>query len=163
MRTVAVDTSVLINLAHADRLALLGRIPGLAFVVPEEVMAEVTSPDQRAALLAVLGAGVVQRAAISDLAAIELYAELRVTMGRGEAACLALAVSKGWLVACDERRAFRREALARLGSGRLITTPGLLVLAIRAGLMTVEEADRAKALLERHRFRMTFGSFRGLQ
>ena len=41
-----------------------------------------------------------------------------------------------------------------------MTTPGLLVLAIRAGVMSVEEADDAKAILERNRFRMGFRSFR---
>jgi hypothetical protein len=34
------------------------------------------------------------------------------------------------------------------------------VAAIRAGLMSVEEADAAKSILERHRFRLPFQSFR---
>jgi predicted nucleic acid-binding protein len=78
--------------------------------------------------------------------------------GKGEAACLALAESRGWLVASDEKRRFRREVLALLGSGRLVTTPGLFVLAIRAGGISVQEADEVKAVLERHRFRMGFRS-----
>jgi hypothetical protein len=49
---------------------------------------------------------------------------------------------------------------ARLGEGRLVTTAGLFVLAIRAGILTVEEADQMKAVLEQRRFRMTFASFR---
>jgi predicted nucleic acid-binding protein len=81
-------------------------------------------------------------------------------MGQGEAACLALAESRGWLIASDERRRFRREVFARLGEGRLVTTAGLFVLAIRAGILTVEEADQMKAVLEQRRFRMTFASFR---
>jgi predicted nucleic acid-binding protein len=81
-------------------------------------------------------------------------------MGEGEAACLAVATTRGWLVASDEKRAFLREARNRLGPGRILNTPGLLVLAIRAGLITLEEADRAKHLLEQHRFRMRFNSFK---
>jgi hypothetical protein len=73
---------------------------------------------------------------------------------------LALAHSRGWLVASDEKGRFRREVLARLGQGRLLTTPGLFVLAIRAGAISIAEADNAKAILENHRFRMTFASFR---
>ena len=73
-----------------------------------------------------------------------------------------MAAARGWMVASDERRRFRREVVARLGEGRLVTTAGLLVLAIRAGLLSVEEADHAKAVLEQHRFRMTFASFREL-
>jgi len=90
------------------------------------------------------------------------YVELRQVVGRGEAACLALAESREWLIASDEKRRFRREVLACLGDGRLVTTPGLFVLAIRAGAISVEEADEAKAILERNRFRMGFSSFRGV-
>jgi hypothetical protein len=36
------------------------------------------------------------------------------------------------------------------------------VLGIRAGLLTVEEADQDKAVLEQHRFKMAFESFRDL-
>jgi hypothetical protein len=35
-----------------------------------------------------------------------------------------------------------------------------MVLAIRAGLLDVEEADRLKGILAKHRFRMKFASFR---
>src|SRR5689334_13770527 len=55
--------------------------------------------------------------------------------------------------------AFVREATARLGKGRLLTTPGILVLTIHAGRLTVEDADRAKRVLEERRFKMAFGSF----
>jgi hypothetical protein len=44
----------------------------------------------------------------------------------------------------------------------LINTPGIYVLLIRAGLLTVEEADLAKAVLEQHRFRIALISFREL-
>jgi hypothetical protein len=90
------------------------------------------------------------------------YAELRRMMGREEAACLAMAEARGWLVASDEKRRFRREVIARLGEGRLVTTAGIFVMAIRAGTLSVEEADQAKEVLQRYRFRMTFRSFRDL-
>ena len=44
--------------------------------------------------------------------------------------------------------------------GRLVTTPGLFVLAIRSGALSIDAADEAKAILEQHRFRMSFKSFR---
>jgi hypothetical protein len=44
----------------------------------------------------------------------------------------------------------------------LVTTAGLFVIAIRAGAISVEEADQVKELLQRHRFRMIFSSFRDL-
>lgn len=39
-------------------------------------------------------------------------------------------------------------------------TPGILTLAITSGTLTVEDADGAKAVLEQHRFIMSFRSFR---
>ncbi|HEV2843795.1 MAG TPA: hypothetical protein VG477_03035, partial [Thermoanaerobaculia bacterium] len=68
----------------------------------------------------------------------------------------------GALLASDEKRVFRREAEARLGPGRLLNTPGLLLLAIRRGILTVGEADELKHHLEARQFKMTFGSFRAL-
>jgi len=64
-----------------------------------------------------------------------------------------------WLIASDEKKKFRREALARLGNARMLDTPGILILAIKAGLLTIEEADNAKTILEHHRFTMNFISF----
>lgn len=80
-------------------------------------------------------------------------------MGVGESACLAVAELNGWVVASDERRRFRREVIARLGRDRLLTTPDIFVLAIRAGLLSVAQADEDKALLASRRFVMKFGSF----
>jgi hypothetical protein len=47
----------------------------------------------------------------------------------------------------------------RLGPGRLLNTPGIFTYAITSGVITVEAADQAKALLEQRRFIMSFSSF----
>jgi hypothetical protein len=73
-----------------------------------------------------------------------------------------MAEERGWLIASDEKRRFRREVIARLGEGRLVTTAGLFVIAIRANVLSIGDADQAKEILERHRFRMAFRSFREL-
>jgi NAD(P)-dependent dehydrogenase (short-subunit alcohol dehydrogenase family) len=57
---------------------------------------------------------------------------------------------------------FPEGALARLGPRRILTTPGLYVLAIRGGVVSVEEADGDKVTLEACRFKMDFASFRDL-
>jgi predicted nucleic acid-binding protein len=159
-RIVVTDANVIINLNHAGHLDLLGALPRYEFVVPEDVVSEVSDPIQRDALEAAINAGHVRRETITAPAELARYAQLRQVVGKGEAACLALAESRGWLIASDEKRRFRREVLAGLGGGRLVTTPGLFVLAIRSGALSVDEADQAKAILERHRFRMAFKSFR---
>lgn len=62
----------------------------------------------------------------------------------------------------DEKRRFRREVERRIGLERLMGTADLFLLAIRSGLISVEEADRYKETLEQNRFRMPFASFRDL-
>ncbi len=161
-RVVVTDANVLINLLHAGMVDLLGRLPGYEFVAPDHVIEEVTDPAQRPMLDDAIVRDIIKRESITDITGIELYAELRSRMGSGEAACIALASTKRWIVASDEKGAFRREAVRLLGPGSVITTAGLFVLAIRAGLLNVAQADEAKSLLEQHRFRMTFRSFREL-
>lgn len=158
-RTVVVDANVLINLIHVDRLGLLGALPGYRFVVPEDVVAEITDAAQRAQLDRATAASHLSVETITDPDDLLQYSEFRRSLGKGEAACIVLAERHGWLVASDERGRFQREALARLGTGRLVNTAGLFVVAIRVGAMSIEEADDAKSILERHRFRLPFGSF----
>lgn len=161
--TVVLDASVVINLIHAGRLDLLGKIAGYHFVVPDQVIAlEVTYPEQAKALSAALEAGWLRRVESIDTLEIELYAQLSAVMGKGEAACLSMAAHRGWMVACDEGGRFRREAELRIGRDKIVNTPGLIVLAIRRGVLTVEDADRIKDILAQRRYVMPFASFRDL-
>lgn len=159
-RTIVLDASVVINFVHVGRLALLAALPGYEWVVPEDVVAEITDSAQREQLNIAIASGQLRVETVTELEDLVQYAELRRTLGRGEAAGIVLAARHGWLVASDEKGKFQREATARLGSGRLVNTAGLFVAAIRAGLLSVDAADEAKLVLERNRFRMPFESFR---
>ena len=109
-----------------------------------------------------LEAGLLDEVALDEPEPLARFASFRMQMKIGEAACLALAATKGWFFACDEGRVVRREAVRLLGKNRLLNTPGLFLLGIRTGYWTVDQADEAKAVLEAHRYRMKFGSFREL-
>jgi predicted nucleic acid-binding protein len=159
---VITDTSVLINLLHTGHLSLLGRTPGYRFLVSEEVLAEVQDSEQKDLVDRALSGGFLEIAVIETAEELATYTELTLILGSGESACLALASSRGWLIACDERRVFLREARARIGEQRLINTPGLYLLWIHSGILTVDEADAAKVTLESRRFKMGFRSFRDL-
>lgn len=159
-RLVLVDANILINLAHVNRLDLLGSLTDLDFQVPMEVLNEILCEPGRTLVRECLGRGPLQEIQLSTLDELTLFTEFRAMMGMGEAACLALASCRGALIASDEKRVFRREAEARLGPGRILNTPGLLLLSIRRGLLTIDEADGLKSALEAQRFRMKFGSFR---
>jgi predicted nucleic acid-binding protein len=162
LRIVVTDANVLINLMHVSRLGLLARIPNHEFVVPEQVREEITIPEQRATLDAAVNDGWLKVEAISDLGAITAFTELLAHVGRGEAACIAVAEKEGWYIASDEKKRFLREAVARVGVGHVITTVDLFVLAIKAGLLTVEEADADKVALGSRRFKVSFASYREL-
>jgi len=161
-RLVLVDANVLLNFALIDRLDLLGALADLDFRASAEVMAEIIKQPERSRVEASIRSGHVGETSLADVAELVLFSDLRQIMGMGEAACLALAVSQRAWIASDEKRVFRREAEARLGPGSILNTPGLLLLGIRRGLLTVEEADGLKTVLEAKRFRMKFGSFREL-
>lgn len=153
------DANVLINLIHGNCLDILGQFPGYEFMVLEEVIAEICIPEQAKALTEAFDCQHLKREILSGVPALTLYSELRQAMGKGEAASLAMAVVSGLLIACDEKKVFLREAQQRLGPDRILTTPGIIVLAIRAGLMSIDQADAIKTLLETKRFKMTFTSF----
>ena len=156
---VVTDANLIINLIHTSRLRLLGQLRPLRFVVPENVVAEIVKEDQPRHLAEAIASGLLEVCSITDGAELSQFAGLRSVMGAGESACLVLAEARGWHVASDEGGRFRREVIARIGKDRLLTTPAIYVLAIRAGLLTVAEADQDKAHLATKRFVMPFGSF----
>jgi predicted nucleic acid-binding protein len=132
-------------------------------VVPDHVREEITTPDHRALLDRALDEGWLKLETITDLDAIVTFTELIDRIGRGEAACIAIAAKRGWSIASDEKRRFRREAEARVGTSRLLGTVEVFVLAIEAGLLTIEQADADKLVLESRRFKVPFASFRELE
>lgn len=156
---VITDANVLINLLRIGQLPLLGKLDAYRFLVPEEVMGEITDPAQRDALAAAIDAGHLGQTVVDTIEALTLFAELRDVMGRGEAACLALAATTGCHIASDEKKRFRRRAIELIGEARIVRTESILVEAIRQGRISIAEADGFKAVLETNRYLMSFGSF----
>ena len=159
---VIADANILINFIKIGRLPLLQELRNYAFRLPEEVYREISYPEQRTELDRVLVEGWIEKIQITALDELSAYAEYRRQMDNGEAACLAVAVSRRWIIACDEqkKRVIHREVRDKLGSGYLLNTPGILVKAIREGHLTWEEADQIKEDLAQNRFTMKITSFR---
>lgn len=67
-----------------------------------------------------------------------LFTHLSVSLGKGESSCIALAVSRGYVFACDDRLA-RREA-ERLNVC-LTGTVGILIKAVRLGEIQLSKAN----------------------
>ena len=106
---VVTDANVLINLMRIGQLPLLGQLDGYRFLVPAEVVNEITEPDQREALSWALTEGHLEQVVVDTMESLQLFAELRDVMGMGEAACLALAATRGCHIASDEKKRFRRK------------------------------------------------------
>ena len=100
---VITDTNVLINFLHIGQLTLLGELSAYRFQLPTEVFQELTDPEQRASVDNAIAAGQLDLLIIDELDALALFGDLRDLMGRGEAACLALAVTTAYS-AQDDRR-----------------------------------------------------------
>lgn len=126
---LVIDTNVIISLIQAGELSLLKQIKGYKVVTPDEVIKEVTNADQAAVLSQALVDGFIVREAVTGVAELESFADFIGQMGRGEAACLAIAVHRDCLLVSDEKRRFRRLALAAIGTTRLITLESLRKLA----------------------------------
>ena len=158
---IVVDTSVLLNFVKVGRIDLMQFI-GVSLLLPDDVYAEVTRPEQRAVVDRAVAAGVLIRETIADLAEVVLFAE-RAQSGRfgpGERATMAVALVRGSAVAIQERPA-QAEMLRRNRHAKIITTEDIIICAIRSGAITVADAD---ALLvewrTRHRFASRLATFR---
>jgi predicted nucleic acid-binding protein len=151
---VVTDSSFLINFLVVDRMDILKGLPQFRFHVVNHVRAEIRYERQRTRLQAATEGGAVTEIEITDPTEILLYDELRRFLGDGESASLAVAVSRQWIIAADEKGRFRRELFSRLGEDCLLDTLGALIIAIREGVITVAEAEALRARLREHRFDM---------
>ena len=159
---VITDANVLINFLRIGQLPLLGKLDAHRFLVPQEVEAEITDPAQRDALAMAIAAGYLGQVVVDTVESLALFAELRDVMGRGEAACLALAATSGWHIASDEKKRFRRRAIELIGEARILRTESILLEAIRQRRISVSQADGFKAVLEANCYSMPFRSFSDL-
>jgi len=160
---VITDTSVLINFLVLDRAGLLAGVPTHRFVVTDHVRAEIAAHyhEQLQRLEQAFSAQILEEITVSDLAEVQLFAVLTVKgLGVGECSAIAVAVHRQLTLAIDDKQAIKK--VASLGLNVIIlTTESLMVLLIRQGALSVDEADAMKLEWEtNYRFRLTFSSFR---
>lgn len=161
-RLVVTDTSIVLNFLKIGRPDILENHRTYRFVVTEHVRGEVEFPEQEQLLDEALERGRIELVEVTDPEALAIFAELDLVVETGEASCIALAQTRGWMLATDEGGRTRAEVVRRLGAGRLVTTKDVLRQAILDGRLTVEQADELKAEFAKKRFVMPFASFREL-
>lgn len=161
-RIVITDTSVLINFLVLDKAGLLARLPAHKFLVTDHVRAEITAhyPEQLQRLEAALTYGVLEEIRVTDLAEVQLFAELSAKgLGVGECSAIAVAVQRRLVLAIDDKRAIKKIAASGYHLA-ILGTESLVVLLIKNEVLTVADADGMKVEWEqRHRFKLTFASF----
>jgi predicted nucleic acid-binding protein len=160
-----IETSVLVNFLKIGRTDLLAKHPTHRFVVPDLVRSEVTRhyAVQVARLDAAIAAGELlpdNPAESTDPAELAAFAAMStVKIGDGERAAIAAAATRGLPLAMDDHRAWKRSSSFSAAVPREDTV-SLIVSLIKAGVLSVAEADTIKADWQaNHKFTLTFGSF----
>ena len=158
----ACDTCILINFALVDRIDLLTTLTEFKLCIPEDVWAEIERPDLRQIIEQHLSSGQLQLVRLDAPDELALFAIYSKVLGKGESACLAIAENRGWAIATDESkdRKWRRTIADK--KFQIINTQTLILRSIKAGRITVQEADAIKATLELNRFRLSINSFADL-
>jgi len=163
---VIIDTSTLINFLAVDRLDLLGAHPHCRFIVTEHARAEVTAhyPHELARLQAALDKGTLEESPVTDIAELTHFAKLSASkqLGPGECASIAAATRPGHGLAIDDKLASKR-ASAQIPDLVVHTTQSIMVELLKAGLLSVADADAIKAVwAANYRFMLKFTSFQEL-
>jgi predicted nucleic acid-binding protein len=159
---VATDTCIAINLLRVGRLDILGALPDYSFHMPAEVIAEIEDPDQQQIIREAVRQGWIREAKLEDPAELQTFALANAQLGRGESACIALAETRGWILATDDSKGAKWKKVISAPGIQLLNTPGIILLAIRKGVLTVQQADEIKDALEKNKFKMGFNSFEDL-
>lgn len=135
MPDAIIDACCLINLYATDRAAEILAACGGSFYVSTQVGAESLSirrpdddhPGQTVAepldLAAALAAGQIRSCQLEGPVEVAAYVAFAADIDDGEASCLAIAQSRGWTVATDDRKAIR---IATAAGIPIIRTPELL-------------------------------------
>jgi predicted nucleic acid-binding protein len=143
-----IETSTLINFLRIGRVDLLAGLAAYRFIMPDNVQAEVSTnyPVESANLDLALRAGQLQVVSLTDTAELAVYVAMQSLGGLGDGECAAVAAAyvRGLPLAMDDGPA-RKKTAAHYPTVTLLDTVGLVVEAIRAGLLTVAEADVIKA------------------
>lgn len=135
---IYLDANTIINCMLLGCWGAVLATPSYCLHVTENVMAEIRCPGQARLLALAVRTGRLRRVALTEIGEIATYANLKVRLGDGEAATLAAAAGRGGLVGSDEKRRFLREAERLLGSGRVLRTANLAVVAVSAGTTSLD-------------------------
>jgi len=147
-RQLLLDTNVVIDLLKLDALPVVAQLQPYTLLIVAEVKAELVRPDQAETLEHLIEGGAIREVALESIEEQAQFAKLLEVVGKGEAACLAIAHHRGTLIASDEtHRALMREIRRLVGEDHLVRTAALLAETIGAQLTTLDQLERRVAEL----------------
>ena len=153
------DTTVLSNFALIGQVALLGKLyRGRAFttlMVADEIRRGIEAGYQHLQitleqLTTVSPTGWLQVLPLDQANEQQLHAEVSRRLDPGEASCLALAISRGLILATDDLAARRRAAERNVS---LTGTLGILLRLVREKHLSLVAANRFLAEMVQQRYR----------
>lgn len=158
---IVADTSVLLNFLKIGREQLLTQLPE-PVAVTNHVYEELIMPAQRERLSVLTSTNQIREIILDSLPELQMFARLMKSgrLGPGECSALTHGLLHKSTVALDDSRAIK-EARKIDASIKIFQTQDIVVRLIRAGQITVREADAIKhEWTTLHRFSLNFNSFR---
>lgn len=143
MPEIVFDNCVLSNFVLSDSLVIIKRLYARVSYITEFVAAEnikgiLKGYGKLISIREAVTEGWLKQTPLKTEEERKIFESLSVSMGFGEASGIAVAKTRGFVFACDDRAA-RREA-SLLGV-RLTGTIGILIKAVKNNLIAYKEAD----------------------
>jgi predicted nucleic acid-binding protein len=136
------DSDVTISLLKSGMTHVLGELRGFVFMITEANYAEIHHDSERKLLDIAISRGGISVKQLQDPAALQVFAELLVSIDTGEAAVIALAVLIDADVAMHDR-AGRRAACNHLPAHRVHRLEDILIEAVREKCITEGDVHQA--------------------
>jgi len=143
------EASLIITLTAADSLSILDGNARYEWYITPIVRGELTRPENRKPVDAMIGSGRLRITEIDteDLNELAEWARWTDRVDAGEAEAIAIAVSRSWMIAIEDRQA-QRAVTGKLGLGRWINSANLLLDAVADGRLALADADQVFASLD---------------
>lgn len=143
MPEIIFDCCCISNFALSDSLFILEHLYSRSAYVTNFVSAEILRGIQQgyeglSKVREALRTGWLKEAGLSSPQEKSLFETLSVSLGLGEASCMALAKSRGFIFACDDRAARREAGLLDV---KLTGTLGILKKAVTHKTIDLNEAN----------------------
>lgn len=154
MPEIVFDNCVLSNFALSDSLGIIRTLYKNAafitdFVAAENMKGIIQGHDGLVAIRQALLDGWIKELTLKGKPEKLLFESLSISLGLGEASCMAVAKTRGLVFACDDRTARKESELLGI---KLTGTIGILAKAVRSKVVNSRKADEILKAMMRHGF-----------